>query len=249
MEVVKFQCNICWSVAEIKQNINIFSDNIYVLPIAELCLCKHQLCLACIRKIRAKKKLVCPMCRCENFQFNIYNVTGNNVDFATCYMEHMKEWAQSLNNIDVASLGSFLFENSLCTEEDEKNNDTPDLVKLSQLKEEIVDQNIKYTKQLVELKKIQEECDSKKKIILESETKIAKLRCDYLNILKKNKSLKLKQITAQKALESINREHVKLVTKNQTLMNQNKMLINKNIELIKHRNILEKEYTNLTHFQ
>jgi Zinc finger, C3HC4 type (RING finger) len=245
MEVVKFQCNICWSVAEINKN-NIFSNNIYILPIAELFLCKHQLCLACIRKIRTKKKIICPMCRRENLKFNIFNVTGHNIDLVTCYVENVKVWSESVHNIDVATLGSLLFENSLCTDNDGDEKDVANPIKLAQIQEEIVKQNATYTKQVVELNKLQEECELKKQIISESETKIATLRFNYLNLLQKNKNLRLKHITAQKALESLNKEHVKLVTKNQVLMTQNKMMMNKNIELIKHKNILEKEYMNLT---
>lgn len=252
MEFVKLQCNICWSIGEIKKNNSVSIDNINILPIAELFSCKHQLCLMCIRKIRKKKKIVCPMCRCENGCFNIYSVTRNIIDYIKCDVNNINIWnASSKNNsIDAASFGSVLFENSLYSDEDEKevSLNTEEHVsliesKLLHINQEITKQNTENIKQMIECQKLEKDCDFKKKIVSDYENKINKIRLEYNNLIKKNKNLKLKHITAEKALEAINKEHVKILNKNQSLINQNKLLSNKNIELIKHKNLLQKEYT------
>jgi membrane-associated HD superfamily phosphohydrolase len=189
------------------------------------------------------------MCRCENVYFNLYNVTRTGIDYIKCHVNSVGIWKESTDNItDAASFASVFFENSLLDLKEsevllntDEENESLINAKLARLNEEIIKQNSKNMKQIIEFQKLQIISDSKRKIITDYENNINKIRLDYNNKVKKNKILKLKHILAQKALQFVKEEHVKILQKNQILINQNEMLTRKNIELIKHKNLLKTE--------
>ncbi|AKN80973.1 CG30 [Lonomia obliqua multiple nucleopolyhedrovirus] len=260
MDSVKLQCNICLSVAEIKQ-IDLFDelDRIIIIPVVELYICKHHLCITCIRKIRNKKKLLCPMCRAENQYFNMYSVNNNKIDYVKCNINNVFCYNESVDKIDVASLAKILFHNSLLHEEPDENEDKDKdkynkcannlmvaEMYLKNIKNEISEQTKFNIKQKLALKKLEYDCVNKTQTINSLHNKINKCKNEYNDLNRKINELKIKRLIAEKEINSINKMHIKILNKNKLLTEQYKMLSKKNIDLIKHKNILQKEYMLLT---
>ncbi|ANF29705.1 ORF-57 [Catopsilia pomona nucleopolyhedrovirus] len=266
MEFVKLQCNICWSVAEIKNYFLNGPDCLNAIPIVELATCKHQLCSMCIRKIRKQKKVSCPICRKDNLYFNLYSVNRNVVDVIKCSVANISQWnkTEQTNDTDAASLAAVLFEKSLIdNDNDDDNNDDDnnnnELLNGNNIKtvQESNKKSVCAAETLLKCVQIkifeQTKLNIKQKLIHEKLTdtncvlqnKINKAKCEYDDLYRKVNELHLKRITLEKALRALNEEHAKIVNKNAKLTNQNKTLTNKNIDLIKHKNVLLNEYTTL----
>ncbi|AOT85538.1 cg30 [Cyclophragma undans nucleopolyhedrovirus] len=256
MEFVKLQCNVCWSVAEIKSYFFNCVDRINIIPIVELHSCKHHLCSTCVRIIRKKKKVLCPLCREENAQFNLYSVNRNVVDVIKCSVASVQQWNMvDTMYINAASVASTVFEKSLVDEDDDYggggdgggdgggSNASDAVTKIAEtaldrIKRDVCEQTKLNIKQKMIFEKSKEIGDN-------LQNKISKMKSEYDDLHRKVKSLQLKRITSQKALDALNREHVKISNKNSLLTKQNKCLSSKNIDLIKHKNILYKEYMTL----
>nr|AFS51947.1 DekiORF69 [Dendrolimus kikuchii nucleopolyhedrovirus] len=254
MEFVKLQCNVCWSTAEIKSYFSNCVDRINIIPIVELYSCKHHLCSTCVRIIRKKKKALCPLCREENSQFNLYSINRNAVDVIKCNVANIQQWNTiDTDYINASAIASTVFEKSVIDADDDddhqkdKDNgnggDSDVIFKnaetlLNRIKKDIFEQTKINIKQKMVFEK-------SKEIGENLQHKIVKMKTEYEDLHRKVKGLQLKRMAAQKALDTLNREHFKIANKNSLLTKQNKCLSNKNIDLIKHKNILYKEYMTL----
>ncbi|AGA16239.1 cg30 protein [Thysanoplusia orichalcea nucleopolyhedrovirus] len=244
MEFVKLQCNICFSVAEIKNYHLQLLDRLNIIPVLELDTCKHQLCSMCIRKIRKRKRIQCPLCRVESLHFNVYSVNRNVVDVIKCTASSVAQWNKANDNFDAASLASVLFEKSLLddTEDNDASGNATALsdlqLTLKKLKTDIAEQAQFNIKQKLAVDKLQQ-------AYVSMQEKFNVMKTDYNNMHKSVKELQLKRITAEKTLKSLSDDYAKLFAKNTKLSSENKILSNKNIELIKHKNLLQNEYTEL----
>ncbi|ABE68473.1 CG30 [Plutella xylostella multiple nucleopolyhedrovirus] len=248
MEFVKLQCNICFSVAEIKNYFLQPIDRLTIIPVLELDTCKHQLCSMCIRKIRKRKKVPCPLCRVESLHFNVYSVNRNVVDVIKCSVTSVAQWNKINANFDAASLASVLFEKSLLDDAEDNNANADDTILsesqaiLKKLQVDIAEQTQLNIKQQLDLDKLQQTSVS-------MQEKLDKIKSDYNNMHRSFKELQLKRITTEKALKSLNDDYARLASKNAKLSSENKVLSNKNIELIKHKNLLQNEYTTLQSYK
>lgn len=232
-------------MAEIKNYFLNSMDRIIIIPILELDTCKHHLCSMCIRKIRKKKKLPCPICRDENLYCNLYSINRNVVDVIKCNVVNIYHWNKTETNIDAASLANVLFEKSLFDDGDnnkteDSNDDTISTSEaiLKCVKAEIAEKTKFNIKQKLICEKLKETNSTLQK-------KIDKIKIEYDDLYRKVNGLHVKRITMEKSLKALNDEHAKIVIKNAKLINQNKMLSNKNVDLIKHKNLLQNEYTTL----
>ncbi|USC25932.1 cg30 [Palpita vitrealis nucleopolyhedrovirus] len=241
MEFVKLQCNICFSVSEIKNYHLQPVDRLNIIAILELDTCKHQLCSLCIRKIRKQKKLPCPLCRVNNLYFNIYSVNRNIVDVIKCNVANIVQWNKSNDDLDAASVAALLFEKSLLDASEDYEtvniNDSQLQTTLNKLQLNVFKQNQLNAKQKLIFDDLQE---TNKHL----QTKLNSIRSEYNSINKLSKELQLKRILMEKSIKILQEDHAKLAAKNVKLSNENKILSNKNIELIKHKNLLQKEYLN-----
>nr|WRK24020.1 cg30 [Bombyx mori nucleopolyhedrovirus] len=250
MEFVKLQCNICFSVAEIKNYFMQPIDRLTMIPVLELDTCKHQLCSMCIRKIRKRKKIPCPLCRVESLHFNVYSINRNVVDVIKCSVTSVAQWNKINDNFDAASLASVLFEKSLLDDAEDSNNaaNSDDTMLsesqaiLKKLQVDIAEQTQLNIKRQLDLNKLQQTG-------VFMQEKLDRIKNDYNNMHKSFKELQLKRISTEKALKSLNDDYAKLAAKNARLSNENKVLSNKNIELIKHKNLLQNEYTTLQSYK
>lgn len=263
-QCVKLQCNICLCVAEL--NRTAAYDTIHIIPIVELSVCKHHLCLSCARQIRSKKKLCCPMCREENVHLNIYSVDRHTVNYIKCNVNNIFIWNKKTTNkivnveLDAPMIAKIIFENSLLDEEQQQQEEEDEKLKksntfsinendlnetLKQIKSEIHEQTKFNIKQKLMLRKLEDEYTIKNNTLISLQGKICKIKKYYDDLYKNINELRLKRITWEKRLDLINGQYTTLLEKNKCLILENKNLANKNIDLIKHKNLLLKEYVTL----
>ncbi|AJD09227.1 cg30 [Condylorrhiza vestigialis mutiple nucleopolyhedrovirus] len=241
MDIIRLQCHICYTVAEIKNNFLQPADAINMVPIVELHLCKHQMCVTCVRKIAQRKRdkrLECPMCRRKNAHFNVYSVNRNVVEVLRCGVNDVREQVYPRCIMDAGSLTRNIFEKSILLETEYNINEpaiTPDDLRnvLTRLQEQINEQTkINYTLYL----QSQTLTQTNETI----ERRIEKSRNDYNDVCKQMETIRNLRIKEERALKKLADKRTQWVERNAKLEQENKQLANENIELIKDYNLFKK---------
>ncbi|QBC76048.1 cg30 [Neophasia sp. alphabaculovirus] len=241
MDTVKLQCHICFTVAEIKNNFMQPVDAINMVPIVELHLCKHQMCVTCVRKIAKRNKdkhLECPMCRRKNAHFNVYSVNRNVVEVLQCGVNDVREQVYPRCLVDAGSLARNVFERSILLETEYNINDfatTPEDLRtvLTLLQEQINEQTkLNYTLHL------QSETLTQTNEAIER--RIEKSRNDYNNVCKQMEAVRNTRIKEERALKTLADKRTQWAERNAKLQQENEKLANENIKLIKDYNLFKK---------
>ncbi|AAQ91700.1 cg30 [Choristoneura fumiferana DEF multiple nucleopolyhedrovirus] len=239
MDMVRLQCHICYTVAEIKNNFLQPADAINMVPIVELYLCKHQMCVTCVRKIAQRnrdKRLECPMCRRKNAHFNVYSVNRNVVEVLRCGVNDVREQVYPRCMVDAGSLARNVFERSILLEtEYNEPATTPDDLRtvLTRLQEQINEQTkLNYTLHL-----------QSETLALTNEAierRIEKSRNDYNDACKQMEAVRNTRIKEERALKTLADKRTQWAERNAKLEQENQQLTNENIKLIKDNNLFNK---------
>nr|ALR70197.1 cg30 [Anticarsia gemmatalis multiple nucleopolyhedrovirus]ALR70510.1 cg30 [Anticarsia gemmatalis multiple nucleopolyhedrovirus]ALR71767.1 cg30 [Anticarsia gemmatalis multiple nucleopolyhedrovirus]ALR72397.1 cg30 [Anticarsia gemmatalis multiple nucleopolyhedrovirus] len=238
MDTVRLQCHICFTVAEIKNNFLQPADAINMVPIVELHLCKHQMCVTCVRKIAQRnrdKRLECPMCRRKNAHFNVYSVNRNVVEVLRCGVNEVREQVYPRCLVDAGSLARNVFEKSILLEtEYNEPATTPDDLRivLTRLQEQINEQTkLNYTLHL-----------QSETLTLTNEAierRIEKSRNDYSDACKQMEAVRNIRIKEERALKTLADKRTQWAKRNAKLEQENQQLTNENIKLIKDNNLFK----------
>jgi hypothetical protein len=241
MDTVRLQCHICFTVAEIKNNYLQLADAITIVPIVELHLCKHQMCVTCVRKIAQRntdKRLECPMCRRKNAHFNVYSVNRNVVEVLRCGVNDVREQVYPRCLVDAGSLARNVFEKSVLLETEYNTNElvtTPNelCTVLTRLQDQINEQTkFNYTLQL--------QSETLMQTNEAIERRIENSRNVYNNAYKQLEAVRNTRIQEERSLKTVVEKHKQWVERNAKLKKKNEQLENENIKLIKDYNLFNK---------
>lgn len=242
MDTVRLQCHICCSVGEIKNYYLRPVDVITILPIVELHLCKHQICVTCVRKIAQRnkdKRIECPMCRRKNLHFNVYSVNRNVVDTFRCPVAEVREHGRFNGLIDAASLARGLFEKSLSDADAAPENPAKPIelqTTLARLQGQIDEQTkLNYDLQLktAALMRANEEVGNR----------LNKSRDDCKEINKQIELLRSDKLQEERSLKALAHKHIQWLDKNNKLQRQNEQLTKENIKMIRDNNLFKQKKT------